>query len=345
MPRYLQFPAIALIAIILASCGEDETAEEPSASTNGSLEAGAPSQKTEFEPPVRDPSDGYEFVGAQSCRDCHQQAYEDWTKSHHHVAMQLATPETVLADFDDATFEHFGHETRFFRKGEEFWVNTEDGNGERKDFQVTHTFGVTPLQQYLIPFPGGRLQALQICWDSRPKEEGGQRWYHLYPDEEIPPDDVLHWTRRHFNWNYMCADCHSTNLEKNFDIENNEYHTTWSEMNVSCEACHGPASKHLEWAKLATENGAAESASGAAQGDMGLLVDLRKDGGVWAVDPESGLPKRTKPLENQNLLETCAPCHAHRQPLQTTAPLWPGVSGFLSSDRLESGSLPWRWPN
>ncbi len=300
---------VLLSAIALVSCKE-EKAEEPVPKT--AVEEKKALLKALFEPPVRDPSAGYEFVGAESCRNCHQQAYGDWKLSHHHVAMQLATPETVLANFDDVTFEHFGRETRFFRKDDEFWVNTENSEGEREDFQVTHTFGVTPLQQYLIPFPGGRYQALNICWDSRPAEEGGQRWYHLYPDEEIPPQDELHWTRRHFNWNYMCADCHSTDLAKNYDVESNSYDTKWSEMNVSCEACHGPASKHVEWAEAAA-NGAGSPVS--AQ-NLGLLVDLRKDGGAWAIDPESGKPKRTKPLEHQNLLETCAPCHAHRRPLQ-----------------------------
>tara|TARA_R110002096_G_scaffold16106_20_gene55089 strand:+ start:8937 stop:11312 length:2376 start_codon:yes stop_codon:yes gene_type:complete len=299
--------ATLFCCVFVVSCREDEPPEVVRTSEEKAV------LNALFEPPVRDPSVGHEFVGANSCRECHAQAYDDWSKSHHHAAMQEATPETVLADFDDATFEHFGRTTRFFRKGDEFWVNTEDGDGERKDFQVTYTFGITPLQQYLIPFPGGRLQALNICWDTRPKGEGGQRWYHLYQDEEIPPDDVLHWTRRHFNWNYMCADCHSTNLAKNFDVETNSYDTSWSEMNVSCEACHGPASEHLKWANALKEG---TTPTTGMDGNFGLLVDLRKDGGVWAIDPESGQPKRTKPLENQNQVETCAPCHAHRQPLQ-----------------------------
>ncbi len=309
-----------LVLLILTSCGKKES-PSPGTSTSKastpSSASGAESVPNEAAllqlldgPPVRNPTEGYEFVGANSCQECHQQAYEDWTKSHHFAAMAPAKEETVLANFEDVEFEHFGHMTRFFRKGEEFWVNTEDSDGERKDFKVEYTFGLYPLQQYLIPFPGGRLQALNICWDSRPEEEGGQRWYHLYPDEPIPPDDDLHWTRRHFNWNRMCADCHSTNLDKNYDVATNTYDTTWSEINVSCEACHGPASKHLEWAETWTE--------GSPYGDMGLLVDLKDaEVGVWETDPETRKPKRSVPLANQNQLHTCAPCHAHRQLLQT----------------------------
>ena len=71
---------------------------------------------------------------------------------------------------------------------------------------MKYTFGVYPLQQYLIEFPDGRIQALSIAWDSRPQEQGGQRWFHLYPNEEIRHDDILHWTGLNENWNFMCAE-------------------------------------------------------------------------------------------------------------------------------------------
>lgn len=273
--------------------------------------------------PPANPAAGFEFVGAESCRSCHEQAYADWKQSHHAVAMLHATEDTVLGDFDNSEFTHFGRATRFFRRDGGFWVNTEDSEGVRQDYQVLYTFGVIPLQQYLIPFPGGRLQALNICWDSRPREEGGQRWFHLYPDEEIPPSDVLHWTRRHFNWNYMCADCHSTNLVKDYNPETNAYNTTWTDISVACETCHGPGSRHLAWAeekKKAEEAGAASPAASLKQtseAEMGLAVSLREaQMAVWLQDPETWKPKRSHPLENDAQLDTCAPCHAHRQVLQ-----------------------------
>ena len=110
---------------------------------------------------------------------------------------------------------------------------------------------VYPLQQYLIAFPGGRYQALGIAWDSRPKDQGGQRWFHLYPDQKLAAGDRLHWTGRDQTWNYMCADCHSTDLKKNYDLGTNAYATTWTDVNVSCEACHGPGSRHVAWAPAA----------------------------------------------------------------------------------------------
>jgi len=291
---------------LLAGCGNEGT--EATGDGGEADERGQAKLLLEYlERPVSNPSAGYEFVGVESCRTCHAQEFADWSESHHAVAMQHATEETVLGDFENVEFEHFGRMTRFYRKDGEFWVNTENGEGKRQDYKVAFTFGVEPLQQYLLPFPGGRLQALNICWDTRPAEQGGQRWFHLYPDEEIPPDDVLHWTRRHFNWNYMCADCHSTNLAKNYDPEANVYETTWSEINVSCEACHGPGSRHVDWAE-----GRAPDVE-----DLGLLVRLKEsEPATWLQDPKTGKPVRSHPLEHRAQLETCAPCHAHRQILQ-----------------------------
>jgi hypothetical protein len=124
--------------------------------------------------------------------------------------------------FNNASFEYFGVRSRFFRKDGKFFVETDGPNGKLATFEVKHTFGLDPLQQYLIEFPDGRLQALSLAWDSRPKEQGGQRWFHLYPNEEIRHDDPLHWTKLSQNWNFMCAECHSTAVRKNYDASSGD---------------------------------------------------------------------------------------------------------------------------
>lgn len=67
--------------------------------------------------------------------------------------------------------------------------------GKLQDFKINFTFGIFPLQQYLVKFPDGRMQALSIAWDSRPAKDGGQRWFHLYQKEKVDHKDVLHWTK------------------------------------------------------------------------------------------------------------------------------------------------------
>jgi tetratricopeptide (TPR) repeat protein len=185
-------------------------------------------------------------------------------------------------------------------------VRTDDENGELREYEIPYTFGFFPLQQYLVAFPGGRYQALSICWDSRPAGEGGQRWYHLYPDGRATAGDILHWTGVFQNWNAMCASCHSTNLEKDYDSSTDSYRTTWSELNVACEACHGPGSRHVTRAEEAARSGRTEEAR------EGLLVSHREPPAAWVMNPGTGIARREPPRTGHTTLETCAPCHSRR---------------------------------
>jgi predicted CXXCH cytochrome family protein len=239
------------------------------------------------------------FVGAAACAGCHEAETAAWRGSHHDLAMQVASDSSVLGDFNDATFTHGGVTSRFFTRDGRFFVNTDGADGALADFEITYTFGVYPLQQYLIGFPDGRLQALGIAWDSRPKDKGGQRWFHLYPDHVFTAGEPLHWTGLDQTWNFQCAECHSTELRKNYDPASNRYATTWAEINVACEACHGPGSAHVAWA------------SSGRQGDDGLIVHFdERDGVSWPIDSASGNTHRSKPRTSAKELEVCGVCHS-----------------------------------
>lgn len=186
------------------------------------------------------------YIGSETCAGCHAEAAEAWQQSHHWHAMQPAAAETVRGDFDDAAFTYGDIEYRFMKRGDDFLAIADDADGEMREFVITHTFGVSPLQQYLVTFSDGRRQALSVAWDSRPAESGGQRWFHLYPGEAIEHGDELHWTSRNANWNFMCADCHSTDLQKGYDAPTASFTTSWAEITVGCEACHGPGSMHAD---------------------------------------------------------------------------------------------------
>ncbi|MEN8155860.1 MAG: tetratricopeptide repeat protein [Bacteroidota bacterium] len=249
-----------------------------------------------------------EYRGRESCRECHEKEHNLFQGSDHDLAMDTATEETVLGDFNNISFTHFGVTSRFYRSGEKFMVNTEGPDGSMEDYQVSYVFGVRPLQQYLIEFPNGRYQCLPVSWDTRSAEKGGQRWFHLYPDERIPPGDALHWTRVSQNWNYMCAECHSTNLRKNYVYSEKAYHTTWSEIDVSCEACHGPGSEHIDWAERVEAGSSPDIAP-----DMGLVVRLKDtDNATWIFDPDSTTARRSVPRQSDELVQMCSRCHARR---------------------------------
>ncbi|WP_139556932.1 multiheme c-type cytochrome [Methylotetracoccus oryzae] len=189
------------------------------------------------------------YVGADSCAACHRPEYDRWQQSHHAAAMLPPDPQNVLGDFRDAEYAQYGRRTNFLRHNGQYLIRTDGPDGRTAEFPVRYVFGRAPLQQYLLQLPGERLQAFSIAWDSRDAPEGGQRWFHLYPGENIDSRDPLHWTGPYQNWNFMCADCHSTNVRHNYDAQHDRFDTRWSEVNVACEACHGPGSAHLAWAE------------------------------------------------------------------------------------------------
>jgi len=243
------------------------------------------------------------YVGGAECTTCHAKEGAAWKGSDHDLAMQVADGRSVLGNFGNAKFSYAGTTSTFSQRDGKFYVNTDGPDGKLADYEIKYTFGVRPLQQYLIELPGGRMQALSIAWDSRPKAEGGERWFHLYPGQNIKAGDWLHWTSPGQNWNFTCAECHSTNLRKNFDAKSGTYKTTWSELDVSCEACHGPGSNHVAWAK---QKGNWQAF--AADKGLALALDERK-GVVWTPVAETGNARRSTPRAAAREIEMCARCH------------------------------------
>lgn len=234
------------------------------------------------------------YVGRQTCVQCHQQQAQLFAQSHHDKAMDRATPETVLGDFNNATLTHFDITSRMYRDGDRYMVHTEGPDGKMGDFEVKYVFGVAPLQNYMVEFDRpanmpaneiARVQVLRIAWNTEKQE-----WFYLPPpdvDEKLDPSDDLHWTGIAQRWNTMCADCHSTNVVKNFDSQSLRYHTTFSEIDVSCEACHGPGSTHVQLANRTSL--------------------------FWDRQLGYGLTAKLKGPDPEPQIQACAECHARRE--------------------------------
>ncbi len=252
-----------------------------------------------------------QFVDESGCAACHEAQHKAWSGSHHRLAMQPASAQSVLGDFNNARFTHNGVTSRFFRRDGRYFVNTDGPDGKLADFEIKHAFGVKPLQQYLIELPGGRLQALSIAWDTERK-----RWFHLFARERVDFRDELHWTKPSQNWNHMCGECHATDYRKNYNAGSGGYKTTAARFDVGCQACHGPASRHADWAKRAGQ-GAAKRAPGEAKRDFD--VDLAA--------------KDARPQ-----IDTCARCHSRRGTLSADyrhgAPLMDTHLPALLAERL-----------
>ncbi len=280
--------AAGFLSFVAAAGAAEQPAKALDAATVGALQAFAPSG----------------FAGSNACAGCHEAQFTAWQKSDHAKAMMVATPATVAGDFGDVTVEHLGSRARFYRDGDRFMVETEGRDGAPHSFAVSHTFGVYPLQQYLVTFPDGRLQALPFAWDTRAKAEGGQRWFHLYENQAMPASDPLHWTRGQQNWNFMCAECHSTALAKGYDAPTDTFHTTFSEISVGCESCHRAGKAHIAWATSGADPSVANQGFAA--------VTPVRPAADWTPDPATGSPAHGVSRPAGDVVETCARCHARR---------------------------------
>jgi len=282
-------PALRFIVVIFAVFLAGGVALEPAGTT------GAGEGIARMHPP------GY--VGRERCVACHEPQGRDWVGSSHAKSLQVASPST-LAGFGGAAA--VGGDFVAFMRQSSALARLEDASGKQAEFPIAFTIGVFPLQQYLVPFGNGRYQALPFAWDSRPASEGGQRWFSLYPEAGIKPGDALHWTSRNQTWNSMCADCHSTGLLKNYDIATRTYNTTWSDINVACEACHGAGASHVAWA---------ESGRPAAIPHKGLAPEgSGARGAYWGDFDERGIRRFVGPARPREV-DRCAPCHARRRAL------------------------------
>lgn len=274
------------LASFLWGCGEVPP-KDPSAKATRPSAQEVPGSRGEL--PASHPAAPAKYVGSAACGGCHQAEYQAWLGSHHQRAMQAPKPGTVAGDFSGAVFQQGDRMTEFSQAEGRYLIRTEGPDGRMASHQVRYAFGVAPLQQYLLPLPGGRLQAFGLAWDTAQR-----RWFDLHPGEGADPDDPLHWTGLGLNWNFMCADCHSTAVVKSYDAEARSYETSFAEVSVSCEACHGPGSIHAS--RYDTQNPRLDAA-------------VADDGG----DSWPGLAALRVPAAQIN---ACAPCHSRRSQLR-----------------------------
>lgn len=241
------------------------------------------------------------FVGDRKCQECHQDSYQEWKGSHHEKAMQVADSTSILAAFKGETFTSQGVTSRFFKKEGAYYAHTEGPDGAYHDYKIVYTFGFTPLQQYIVQFPDGNYQCLRTAWDSQKNV-----WFDLYPDFKIVHSEWLHWSRGGLKWNTMCADCHSTNVQKNYDATTQQYQTSFSQINVSCEACHGPGKTHVEAAIKPNYT------------------------------PNNHELYMTSSTPSRELVDACARCHMRREQLGNTYTYEPNVLDSYFPQLLET---------
>ncbi len=316
-PRLLRALGIAClvaaaVALIAPGCGED-AARPPGAPTSGP--PGGSNGAAPYVRPHAAPHPG--FVGVAVCETCHASQTEKWRASHHARAMAPADATNVLGDFGGASVDLAGTRMAFSKKGDRYVLTETAADGTPRDYDVAYTFGFFPLQQFLLDVGDGRLQAHTAAWDSRPKPHGGQRWYSLHGKDVVKPSNPLHWAGDFQNWNFMCAECHSTDLVKGYDAATGRYATSWAEIDVACEACHGPGERHVAWAREREANPpppGETAASAGADPRLDVRFPRELEAEAWAFEKGSVTAQRVLPGVHRPEIETCARCHSRRAP-------------------------------
>lgn len=233
----VRWTALALCAVLVLS-GSAVVAEKTNASVSD---------------PLISVHDG--FVDEKTCASCHADQAAAFAKSHHARAMAVADEKSVRGDFNNIQFDHDGAVATFSRRDGRFFVRTEGPDGKPADFEVKYTFAYEPLQQYLVDLGGGRLQALDIAWDTQKRE-----WFWLGEGSVAKPGSTFHWTGPFYRWNRTCIDCHSTDPRSNFQPQKNEYKSSYVATSIGCQSCHGGGAKHVKWARAKAANASTAAA-------------------------------------------------------------------------------------
>lgn len=192
-----------------------------------------------------------QYGGSASCKECHEEAYAAWKNSNHGLAERLPDAAMDGAAFHPSrTFQHGTQRSTVLESNGQFHVVTIGLSNRQELFAVERVIGHDPLRQFLVKFPGGRLQTLEASYDPHRSE-----WFNVYGNEDRRPGEWGHWTGRGMNWNAQCAACHNTRLRKNYDETNDVYRTAMVERTVGCESCHGPLKAHNDWQKQFGKSG------------------------------------------------------------------------------------------
>lgn len=240
------------------------------------------------------PAEGRDsYAGAGACSRCHAGVHQEWSGSGHAKTMQRASAQNVKGDFTRGTVVLRGAPYAVQYRDQRFYITESELSGRPWEHEVEYTLGGRRFQHYLATLPDGQIVVLPPTWDI------GRKEWVLARDIGNPEEGSGGTTPL---WNKTCGSCHASQVAKNFDLENLRYGTTWTDLGVNCEACHGPGAEHVALARKA--GGRSGEAGGtvarAASLDAGTREEIRQK----IVNP--------KKLDAAHSTMICAQCHSLR---------------------------------
>jgi predicted CXXCH cytochrome family protein len=257
-------------------------------------------------------ADANSYLGSAACQRCHETEYASWRRTLHVQMTKPIAEATVEGAFGDdrpVRFEAYGRSYAMEKRDGRYFVSVAHGSRPPEKFAVDYTLGARRFQGYLSKLPDGRIYVLPVFWHNESK-----RWLDWKEITPIP-NDPDHDLRQ--IWNVTCVNCHATNLAKNYDVATKTYRTTWTEMGIGCEACHGPGQAHVtiedEWAKSPETKPAFDNS--AKNRDLGRILRI--------FSPRSAAPR--------DVFDTCGYCHGNKNNV---------FFGFRPGSRYEDFAVP-----
>src|SRR6266850_5225787 len=243
------------------------------------------------------------YVGSLACRQCHEAEYASW-RSTLHVQMTRPIGEAMVeGDFRSGThLEQNGRALTMEMRDGRYFISVARGGRPAETFEVHYTLGARRFQGYLSKLPDGRIYVLPVFWHNE-----ARRWVDWKEITPIP-DDPDHDLRQ--IWNITCVNCHATNLAKNFNPATKTYATTWTEMGIGCEACHGPGAPHIA-VTAAWERNPAGKPAGPTPAQLRIFAPKQADA--------------------RQIFDACGYCHGNKNNV---------FFGFKPGDRYEDFALP-----
>ncbi|MFP4166663.1 MAG: ammonia-forming cytochrome c nitrite reductase subunit c552 [Opitutales bacterium] len=227
-----------LSALLLTGCGDKDKAYK---ATEAPAEAGRGSFPISHDPARLDK------IGPQACAECHEKEVRDWEESHHANANRPVSPELDSEAFNPTRrIKESGVTYEMAEENGEFLLRVlpDDENEAAKTYKLVGVIAHTPIRQYLAEFPDGRYQTISASYDVKK-----DRWVDVFANEDRQPGEWGHWTGQGMNWNANCAYCHTTEYEKNYNLEENAYHSSWVQQGLACATCHSGLETHVEAAR------------------------------------------------------------------------------------------------
>lgn len=209
---------------------------------------------------------GAKYVGSKECQPCHAKQYDEWQKTWHSKMIRVASPEVVVGDFNNVTYEFKNIKpntldgkpgkpitvtVRLFTKDNKYFFTLVDKDNEANSqtYEISYVIGGNWDQHYEVTVGDQHFPA-PVRWSVADRSwlSDGFRPVDWFADDgtadgiPLKPDKLA----KLRSSESKCSGCHETGYKPVFDKERKVWTGTSVELGISCERCHGPGSKHVE---------------------------------------------------------------------------------------------------